>query len=59
MLYDLSAVLPLFVGVAVLALLGALASVAVIGRALAQHHRVRTARHQSIPVYYRRLLLAH
>jgi hypothetical protein len=59
MLYDLSAILPLFVGIAVLALLGAVASVAVIGQTLAQHHRVRVARHQSIPVYYRRLVLAH
>ena len=59
MLYDLSAVLPLFVVVAALALVGGIASLVVIGRTLAQHHRVRVARHQSIPTYYRRVVLAH
>ena len=40
---------------AVLALVGSLASVAVLGQAVVRHHRTRVARHQSIPTYYRRL----
>jgi len=59
MLYDLSAVLPFTVIVALLALVGSIASVAVLARSTARHHRVRVARHQSIPSYYRRLVLAH
>lgn len=59
MLYDLSAVLPLFVVVALLAVAGSALSLTVLGQALARHHRLRIARHQSIPTYYRRQLLAH
>lgn len=59
MLYDLSGVLPFFVVIAVLAVAGAVASLTVLGREVAFHHRARVARHQSIPTYYRRLVLAH
>ena len=59
MLYDLSAVLPFVVVVALLALAGTVVSLTVLGLAVARHHRLRSARHQSIPTYYRRQLLAH
>ena len=59
MTYDLSAVLPLAVIVALLAVVGSIASVTVLGQSAVRHHRVRVARHQSIPTYYRRLVLAH
>jgi len=59
MSYELSAVLPFVVVVALLALVGGIASVTVIGQSLARHHNTRVARHQSIPTYYRRLVLAH
>ena len=59
MLYDLSAFGPLVAIVAVLALVGSVASLAVLGQSVARHHRLRVARHQSIPTYYRRLVLAH
>jgi hypothetical protein len=59
MLYDLSAIAPFVMVLAVLALLGSVASIAVLGQSVARHHRTRVARHQSIPTYYRRLVLAH
>ena len=59
MSYDLSAVLPFAVIVALLALVGSIASVTVIGQSAVRHHRLRVARHQSIPTYYRRLVAAH
>ena len=59
MVYDLSSLLPFVVVFAVLALVGSLASVAVLGQSVVRHHRTRVARHQSIPTYYRRLVLAH
>jgi hypothetical protein len=59
MVYDLSAVLPVLVAVALLALAGSAASLAVLGQTVARHHRLRVAGHQSIPPYYRRQLLAH
>ena len=59
MSYDLSAVIPFVVIVALLALVGSIASVTVIGQSAVRHHRLRVARHQSIPTYYRRLVLAH
>lgn len=59
MLYDLSALLPLVVVVTLLALVGAAVSLATITQTLVEHHRIRVARHQSIPTYYRRLVLAH
>jgi hypothetical protein len=59
MLYDLSAVVPLVVVIALLALLGSIVSVAVVAQSTVRHHRTRVARHESIPTYYRRLLAAH
>ena len=59
MLYDLSAVVPFFVVVALLALVGGIASVTVLAQSTVRHHRTRVARHQSIPTYYRRLVAAH
>jgi hypothetical protein len=59
MTYALSAVLPFVVVVALLALVGSIASVTVLSRSLVGHHRTRVARHQSIPTYYRRLVAAH
>jgi hypothetical protein len=59
MSYDLGAGLPFGVIVALLALVGSFASVTVIGQSAVRHHRLRVARHQSIPTYYRRLVLAH
>jgi hypothetical protein len=59
MSYDLSAVLPFVVIVALLALVGGIASVTVLGQSVVRHHRTRVARHESIPAYYRHLVLAH
>jgi hypothetical protein len=59
MSYDLSAALPFGLIVALLALVGSIASVTVLGRSVVRHHRTRLARRQSIPTYYRRLVLAH
>ena len=59
MLYDLSAVVPFFAVVALLALAGTVVVLTVLGQAVAHHHRLRIARHQSIPAHYRRQLLAH
>lgn len=59
MLYDLSATVPFVVAFVLVAVLGvAVAGVALV-RELAVHHRTRLERHQSIPTYYRRLVLAH
>lgn len=58
MLYDLSALLPFIVVVALLALAGSIASIAVLSQSLVRHRRLRVARHQSIPGYYRRFVLA-
>jgi hypothetical protein len=59
MLYELPAVLPLLVVVALLALVGGIASVTVLAQTTVRHHRTRVARHQSIPTYYRRLVATH
>jgi hypothetical protein len=59
MLYDLSAVAPFAVIVAVLAFVGSVASLAVLGQSVVRHRRVRVARQQSMPTYYRRLVLSH
>jgi hypothetical protein len=59
MLYDLSPVLPFFVVVALLALVGSIASVTVLAQSVSRHHRTRVARQQSIPTYYRRLVTSH
>ena len=59
MSYDLTAVLPFVVIVALLALVGGIASVNVSGQSVVRHHRARVARHESIPTYYRHLVLPH
>ena len=59
MLYDLSAAVPFFVVVALLALAGGIASVTVLSQSVVRNHRTRLARHESIPTYYRRLVLSH
>jgi len=59
MSYDLTAVIPFVVIVALLALAGGIASVTVLRQSVARHHRTRLARHESIPTYYRHLVLAH
>jgi hypothetical protein len=59
MLYDLSGVLPFVVVVGLLAVVAGIVSVAVLASSTARHHRTRVARQQSIPTYYRRLVLAH
>lgn len=59
MSYDLSAAVGFVVVVALLALAGGIASATVLGRSVVRHHRTRVARRQSIPAYYRRLVLTH
>ena len=59
MSYDLTAVLPSVVVVALLALVGGIAAATVLGQSVVRHHRTRLARHESIPAYYRHLVLAH
>jgi hypothetical protein len=59
MSYDLSAVVPLVMVVALLALVGSIASATVLAQSVVRHHRTRVARHESIPTYYRQLVLAH
>jgi hypothetical protein len=60
---DLSVFNPFFVAVIVVATLGALVSIGILGQALAstavRHHRTRIARHESIPAYYGHLLAPH
>ena len=59
MVYDLSAVVPFFVVLALLAVVGVVASLTVLSQSVTRHHRTRVASHQSIPTYYGRLVLAH
>jgi hypothetical protein len=59
MLYALPAVVPFFAVFALLALAGSIVSVTMLTQSLVRHHRTRVTRHQTIPTYYRRLVLAH
>ena len=59
MSYDLTGIIPFVVIVALLALAGGIASVTVLGQSVVRNHRTRVARHESIPTYYRRLVLSH
>ncbi|MXG88258.1 hypothetical protein [Nocardioides flavescens] len=59
MLFDLSGVTALSIVIVVIAAAASLTALASIAVSLTRHHRVRLARHQSIPAYYRRLTLAH
>jgi hypothetical protein len=43
----------------VLAFVGSAVSLAVVGQSVVRHRRLRMARHQSIPTYYGRLVVAH
>ena len=43
----------------VLALVAAVVSLAVVGDVVVRNRRVRLARHESIPTYYRALVLSH
>lgn len=58
MLYDLSAVTAFAVVLIAIAAVAAVSSLALLTTALVGHHRVRVARHESIPTYYRRFVLA-
>ena len=60
---DLSGLDPFIDAFVVVAVVGALVSLVIIGQSLsafvATNHRARVARHESIPTYYRRLIAAH
>lgn len=59
MLFDLSGVAALSIVIVAVAAVASLTALAAITVSLAGHHRARVERHQSIPTYYRRLVLAH
>jgi hypothetical protein len=59
MLFDLSAVAPFAVVFTVVAALAVVTAVAALVVTLRGHRRVRVARHETVPTYYRRLVLAH
>jgi hypothetical protein len=59
MTYDLSWTVPFLVVLSLLALAGAIVSLTLMGQLGARHHRARVGRHESIPTYYRRVVLAH
>jgi hypothetical protein len=59
MLFDLSAVAPFVAVFTVVAALAAVTAVAALVVTLRGHRRVRVARHETVPTYYRRLVLAH
>ncbi len=60
---DLSGLDPFINAFIVVAVIGAVISLAIIGEALVAfvttNHRARVARRESIPTYYRRLISAH
>jgi hypothetical protein len=59
MLFDLTGFVPFAVVFTVVAVLAAVTSVAALAVSLLGHRQVRVARHESVPTYYRRLVLAH
>jgi hypothetical protein len=59
MVYDLSALTPFFLVFALVAVAAGIVSVTVLAQSVVTHHRARVARHESIPTYYRGLVLAH
>jgi hypothetical protein len=59
MLYDLSFAVPFLVVLTALAAVGVALSLGVLGQSVVRHHRTRVTRHETIPTYYRRLVLAH
>jgi hypothetical protein len=60
---DLSGLDPFINAFIVVAVIGAIVSLAIIGQAVVafvtSNHRARVARRESIPTYYRRLVTAH
>lgn len=60
---DLSGLVPFMYAFIAVALVGAVVSLVVIGQAsrafVVTNHRARLARRESIPTYYRRLVLSH
>lgn len=60
---DLSGLDPFINAFIVVAVIGALISLVIIGQTVSAfvtaNHRARVARHESIPSYYRRLITAH
>jgi hypothetical protein len=60
---DLSGLDPFINAFVVVAVIGALISLVIIGQTVGsivtRNHRTRVARHESIPTYYRRLITAH
>lgn len=56
MLYDFSPAVPFLVAIALVVAVGGLITLAALSRTVVGHHRIRVARHQSIPTYYRSVL---
>lgn len=60
---DLSGLVPFMYAFIAVAVVGAVVSLVVIGQTVggfvATNHRARLARRESIPTYYRRLLVSH
>ena len=60
---DLSGLDPFITAFIVVAVVGALISMAIIGETVVSfvraNRRARMARHESVPAYYRRLITAH
>lgn len=60
---DLSSLVPFMYAFIAVAVVGAVASLAIISRSagsfVVTNHRARVARRESIPTYYRRLVLSH
>jgi uncharacterized membrane protein len=59
MLFDLSVIVSFVAVFAAIAALASVTAVAALVVSLRGHRRVRVARHESVPTYYRRLVLAH
>jgi len=60
---DLSGLVPFMYAFIAVATVGAVISLAIIGQTagafVASNHRARLARRESIPTYYRRMILSH
>ena len=60
---DLSGLVPFMYAFIAVAVVGAVISLVIIGQSVtafvATNHRARVARRESIPTYYRRLLVSH
>lgn len=51
--------IPYFVGFVIALTVGALLVAGVVGSGLARNRKIRLDRHESVPAYYRGLLLSH